>query len=63
MKVKKLRGRWAPTPEQISLLIDCSVARMSVEKAAELIGVKPRTVWLFGKRHPGRGPRGTHRRG
>jgi hypothetical protein len=47
----KVRGRWSPSPEQIELVIDCSTARMPLEKAAELLGVKPRTIWLYGKRH------------
>jgi hypothetical protein len=46
----KTRGRWDSSLEQISVAIDCAVARMSIEKAAELVGVKPRTLWLFSKR-------------
>jgi hypothetical protein len=48
--MKKLRGRWAPTPQQISLAIDCAVARMPIVKAAELLGVGPRTLWVFTRR-------------
>jgi hypothetical protein len=48
--MKKLRGRWHPTPEQISLAIDCATSRMPITRAAELIGIKPRTLWIFSKR-------------
>jgi hypothetical protein len=48
--MKKLRDRWNPTPEQISIAIDCAVARMPITRAAELVGVGPRTLWLFTKR-------------
>jgi hypothetical protein len=44
------RGRWHPSPEQVSLAIDCAVARMPIMQAAGLVGVKPRTLWLFAKR-------------
>jgi hypothetical protein len=47
---KKLRGRWHPTPEQINLALDCAAARMSITQAAGLLGVGPRTVWIFAKR-------------
>jgi hypothetical protein len=50
MTNKRVRGRWAPSPEQISLAIDCAIAKMPIDKAAELIGVRPRTLWLFAKR-------------
>jgi hypothetical protein len=43
-------GRWKPTPEQIALAIDCAVARMPITRAAGLVGVGPRTLWLFAKR-------------
>jgi hypothetical protein len=43
-------GRWHPSQEQISLAIDCAVARMPIGKAAGLLGVGPRTLWLFAKR-------------
>jgi hypothetical protein len=49
--MKKPRGRWSPSPEQVELVIDCAVARMPLEKAAELLGVGPRTVWIFARRH------------
>jgi hypothetical protein len=49
-QVKKTRGRWHPTPEQISVAIDCAVARMPITRAAGLIGIGPRTLWLFAKR-------------
>ena len=39
--------RWNPTPEQISVAVDCAVARVPLEKAAELIGVRPRTLRSF----------------
>jgi hypothetical protein len=44
-------GCWAPTPKQIEVVIDCSTARMSLERTAELAGVRPRTVQIFAKRH------------
>lgn len=47
MSMRKSRGRWYPTPKQISIAIDCAVARMPIGKAAELLGVGPRTLWLF----------------
>jgi hypothetical protein len=47
---KRVRGRWSPTVEQISLCIDCAAARVPLEKAAELVGVKPRTLRSFAKR-------------
>jgi hypothetical protein len=47
--MKKLRGRWSPSLEQISLATDCAVGRMPIVKAAKLIGVAPRTLWLFAK--------------
>jgi hypothetical protein len=46
----KVRGRWAPSPEQIELVIDCATAKVPLEKAAELVGVKPRTVRIFSRR-------------
>jgi hypothetical protein len=54
MTNKRVRGRWNPTPEQISVAIDCAdaVARVPLEKAAELIGVRPRTLRSFSKRDP-----------
>jgi hypothetical protein len=48
--MKKLRGRWSPSPAQVELIIDCLNARVSPEKAAELIGVGLRTVWIFARR-------------
>jgi hypothetical protein len=48
--MKKLRGRWTPTPQQISVAIDCAVARMPITRAAELLGIKPRTLWVFARR-------------
>jgi hypothetical protein len=44
------RGRWAPTTEQISLCVDLAAARMPLAKAAELIGIGPRTLWIFARR-------------
>jgi hypothetical protein len=44
MSDRERRGRWHPSPEQVELVIDCSTARMPLEKAAELLGVKPRTA-------------------
>jgi hypothetical protein len=48
--MKKVRGRWAPTPAQVELVVDCANAKMTLERAAEIVGVKPRTIWLFGER-------------
>jgi hypothetical protein len=48
--VKKVRGRWHPGQQQISLAIDLAVARMPIEKAAELLNIGPRTLWLFARR-------------
>jgi hypothetical protein len=42
--------RWKPSAEQIAIAIDCSVARVSLERAAALLGVKPRTLRIFLKR-------------
>jgi hypothetical protein len=44
------RGRWSPSSQQISLAIDCAVARMPIARAAEILGVGPRTVWLWARR-------------
>jgi hypothetical protein len=44
------RGRWSPTQQQISLALDCAAARMPIARAAELLGVGPRTLWIFAKR-------------
>jgi hypothetical protein len=49
-ELKERRGRWHPSQAQISLAIDCAVARMPIGKAAGLLGVGPRTLWLFAKR-------------
>jgi hypothetical protein len=43
-------GRWKPTPEQISTIVDCAAAHMPLEKAAALVGVKPRSLLIFAKR-------------
>jgi hypothetical protein len=43
-------GRWHPSPEQISIALDCVVARVPITRAAELIGIKPRTLWVFARR-------------
>jgi hypothetical protein len=48
--MKERRGRWSPSREQISLAIDCAAARMPISKAAELIGIGPRTLWIFTRR-------------
>jgi hypothetical protein len=45
-----MMGRWSPSPEQIELVIDCVTARLPLGKAAELLGVGPRTVWIFARR-------------
>src|SRR3977135_348686 len=44
------RRRWSPTQQQISVAIDCAVARMPITRAAELLGIGPRTLWIFVKR-------------
>jgi hypothetical protein len=36
--------------KQISLVIDCSVAGVDLERAAALLGIKPRTLRAFLKR-------------
>jgi hypothetical protein len=48
--MKERRGRWNPSSQQISLALDCVVARMPLEKAAELLDVKPRSLWIFVRR-------------
>jgi hypothetical protein len=48
--MKKTRGRWSPSPEQISLAVDYATSRMPITRAAELLGVGPRTLWLFARR-------------
>jgi hypothetical protein len=48
--MKKTRGRWSPSPEQISLALDCVVARMPITRAAELLNIRPRTLWVFARR-------------
>lgn len=42
--------RWKPSAEQLSIVSDCAVARISLERAAALLGVKPRTLRIFLKR-------------
>ncbi len=42
--------RWQPSPEQISLIIDCEVSHTPLERAAALLGIKPRTLKTFLKR-------------
>jgi hypothetical protein len=44
------RGKWHPSRDQISLAIDLAVARMPLDRAAELLNIKPRTLWIFSKR-------------
>jgi hypothetical protein len=50
MTTKRVRGRWHPSPAQISLAIDAAAAKLPLDRAAELIGIKPRSLWLFGRR-------------
>jgi hypothetical protein len=50
LQMKKVRRRWHPSSQQISLAIDCAAARMPITRAAELLGVGPRTLWIFVKR-------------
>jgi hypothetical protein len=49
-QVKKPRRHWKPSSAQLATIVDCSVARMPLEKAAALIGVGPRTLRSFSKR-------------
>jgi hypothetical protein len=44
--------RWKPSAEQLALVIDCTVARVPLERAAALLGIKPRTLRGFLKRIP-----------
>jgi hypothetical protein len=44
------RRRWSPTSQQISIAIDCAAARMPITRAAELIGIGSRTLWIYAKR-------------
>jgi hypothetical protein len=48
--MKRVRGRWSPSSDQISLALDCAAARMPITRAAGLLGVGPRTLWIFAKR-------------
>jgi hypothetical protein len=48
--MKTVRGRWSPSPQQISLALDCVAARVPITRAAELLDVKPRTLWVFARR-------------
>jgi hypothetical protein len=48
--MKKTQGRWSPTKQQISIAIDAAIARMPLDRAAELIGIGPRTLWIFTRR-------------
>jgi hypothetical protein len=48
--MRERRGRWDPTKQQISLAIDAAIARMPLDRAAELIGIRPRTLWIFTRR-------------
>jgi hypothetical protein len=45
-----MKGRWSPSPAQISVAIDCAIARMPIARAAELLGIGPRTLWIFTRR-------------
>ena len=42
--------RWKPSPDQISLAIDCATARVSIGSAAALLGISPRTMRSFLRR-------------
>ena len=44
------RGRWNPSPDQISIAIDAATARLSLVQAAKVVGVGPRSLWLFCRR-------------
>jgi hypothetical protein len=50
MKGHRGFGRWHPTPQQISLAIDCAAAKLPLEKAAGIVGIAPRTLWGFTRR-------------
>jgi hypothetical protein len=41
---------WHFTATQISQILDCAAAKMSLGKAAELIGVEPCLLWRFVER-------------
>ena len=41
---------WKPSPDQISLAIDCATARVSIGSAAALLGISPRTMRSFLRR-------------
>jgi hypothetical protein len=43
-------ARWNPSSEQIALAIDCAVGRVPLDRAAALLGIKPRTLRAFLKR-------------
>ncbi|MDQ6868817.1 MAG: hypothetical protein M3178_10590 [Pseudomonadota bacterium] len=43
-------ARWKPSSKQIAVVIDCEVARVPLDRAAALLGVKPRTLRGFLKR-------------
>jgi hypothetical protein len=45
-----MRAKWKPSPEQLEAAIDAAIARVPFERAAELIGVAPRTLKGFGNR-------------
>jgi hypothetical protein len=44
------RGKWHPSPAQIELVLDCVNAKVPLERAAELLDIGPRSLWLFARR-------------
>jgi hypothetical protein len=44
------RGNWQPSAAQISLCLDCAAAKMPLEKAAALLNIGPRSLWIFTRR-------------
>jgi hypothetical protein len=48
--MKKIRGRWSPSPAQVALIIDCATAKLLPEKAAQIVGIAPRTLKSFARR-------------
>jgi hypothetical protein len=45
-----VKDNWHFTATQISQVLDCASAKLSLEKAAELLDVEPYQLWLFAKR-------------
>jgi hypothetical protein len=47
---RPVRGKWHPSSDQISLALDCAAARLPIVRAAALLGVGPRSLWIFIRR-------------